>query len=356
MGGQCVGDAPTMRRLEKTVVINPRIRAAATSGLLEAVEAQGGQVARALAAAGLAATELDDPDRLLDMRRVAALFEAAAAESGNPRMGLEMSLTSPLEVVGTLAYLLLNAPTVETALRNLDRYSSLHMPGAPVLMERKPSLVHLVLQMSDSLLGPSRQLVEACIGYVVMLLRTLTQGELIPCRILFAHCRPKQSSHYAGLLGTDVRFAQPRNELIFDDDWLAHPIASADRTLLPIVEQHVEEVLKARADEDALLRAVRELVAQSVCDGHPAIAPLARRLGMSSRTLQRRLAASGIRFKTLIDEVRSDLARGYLSRSAVDVSEVAFLLGYSESSAFDRAFRRWTGMAPTQYRALGRDS
>lgn len=204
---------------------NPRIRAAATTGLLEAVDEAGGQPLRVLAAADLVPAELIDPDRFIDMHRIAALFEAAAAETGNPLFGLRMSLTSTPEVVGTLSYLLLNAPTVETALRNLERYSSLHMPGVPVFMERSRSIVHLVLEMRDARLGPCRQLVEACVGFTLMLLRTLTRQELVPRQVLFAHARPAHPSEHVRLFGAPVRFGQPRNELLFDHEWLAYPIA-----------------------------------------------------------------------------------------------------------------------------------
>jgi AraC-like DNA-binding protein len=331
-------------------VKNTRIRAAAATGLLEAVAEAGVEPLRVLAAADLVAADLADPDQLIDMSRIAALFEAAAAETRNELFGLQMSLASTLEVVGTLAYLLLNAPTVETALRNLERYSSLHMPGAPISMECGASDVHLVLEMNDSLLGQCRQLVEACVGFTLILLRTLTRQEFVPHRILFVHPRPAHADEHSRLFGAPVGFGQPRNELLFDVRWLAYPIASADRTLLPIVEKHVQEVLEARANEDALITSVRELAAQAVCDGHPNIAGIARHVGMSARTLQRRLAESGNSFKDLVDDVRSDLAREYLSRSSADVTEISFLLGYSELSAFDRAFRRWTGMAPREYR------
>ncbi len=329
---------------------NPKIRAAAATGLLEAVAEAGVEPLRVLAAADLVAADLADPDQLIDMSRIAALFEAAATETRNELFGLQMSLTSTLEVVGTLAYLLLNAPTVETALRNLERYSSLHMPGAPIAMEREASDVHLVLEMNDSLLGPCRQLVEACVGFTLILLRTLTRQEFVPRRILFVHPRPAHADEHFRLFDAPVCFGQPRNELRFDGRWLAYPIASADRTLLPIVEKHVQEVLEAREDEDVLITSVRGLVAQAVCDGHPNIEGIARRVGMSARTLQRRLAESGNSFKDLLDDVRSDLAREYLSRSSADLTEISFLLGYSELSAFDRAFRRWTGMAPRDYR------
>ncbi len=331
-------------------MLDPRIRAAATTGLLDTVAEAGGEPRRVLLAADMVAADLADPDRLIDMRRVAALFEAAAREANNDLFGLQMSLMSPVEIVGSLSYLMLNAPTVETALRNLERYSSLHMPGAPLFMERDGSVVRLVLEISGSRIGPCRQLVEACLGFTLMLLRSLTGQELTPREVLFAHTPAARTSAYVRVLGSPVSFRQPRNELLIDCRWLAHPIASADRTLLPIVERHVREVLEARENEDALINAVRELVAHAVCDGHPNIAGIARNVGMSARTLQRRLRESGNTFKTMIDEVRSDLAREYLAGSSVNVTEVAFLLGYSELSAFDRAFSRWTGKAPLDYR------
>jgi AraC-like DNA-binding protein len=154
-----------------------------------------------------------------------------------------------------------------------------------------------------------------------------------------------------------VRFDAPVSVAIeLDAADLEHPVPQADRRLLPIVQRHLEERLaSARDDEEDWLTSVRERIALEVCDGPPSIETVAARLALGVRTLQRRLGERGIVFKRMVDDVRRDLALRYLADGKSDLTEIAFLVGYSELSAFDRAFRRWTGSTPKQYQRQLRD-
>ena len=120
----------------------------------------------------------------------------------------------------------------------------------------------------------------------------------------------------------------------------------ADRTLLPIVEQRLQEVLTSPPGEDPWLAALRIQIASRLCDGHPKLADVAPDVGLTPRTLQRRLAEQGVVYRDLVQEARRRLALEYLEQSDTDLTEIAFLLGYSELSAFAHAFRRWTGSTP----------
>ena len=123
-------------------------------------------------------------------------------------------------------------------------------------------------------------------------------------------------------------------------------VSRRNRRLLPIIERHLDELLAKPDAGHAWLGDVRSAIASSVCDGHPGIRAVARRLGLSVRTLQRRLGEQRTVFKTLVEDVRRELALRYLADGRTRLTDVAFLVGYSELSAFGRAFKRWTGSTP----------
>jgi AraC-like DNA-binding protein len=127
-------------------------------------------------------------------------------------------------------------------------------------------------------------------------------------------------------------------------------VVGADHRLLPIVQRWLDGAPAPASANDAWLREVRAQVARATCNGHPELERIARRLGMGGRTLQRRLAERGLVWKTVVEDVRRELALQYLHEPTLPLSQVAFLLGYSELSAFYRAFRRWTGSTPAEYR------
>jgi AraC-like DNA-binding protein len=143
--------------------------------------------------------------------------------------------------------------------------------------------------------------------------------------------------------------------LEFDPRDLERPGPGADRSLLPIVEQHLDKLLESRSGA-GLVQDVRTVLAEMLCDGSPNVRSVARRLGMSVRTLQRRLEEHEVVFRDLVQGVRRELADRYLAERDANLTEVAFLLGYSELSSFDRAFRRWTGSTPVARRRVLRSA
>jgi AraC-like DNA-binding protein len=326
------------------------VRPAAAAAVLEAVDRAGGRPRRVLAKAGLSPAQLTMPDRAVELHRMVALFEAAAEESGDDCFGLHLGLTLPLRSLGELSYVVLNAPVVGTAMRNLERYLGLYMTGARVSIDIEEGRVFHGLLFDDPSLSPRRQFLEmnAALGYV--LLKSVAGPDWNPIEVVFEHDRPASSAEHGRVFGAPVRFGRPSSGLVYDAAWMERPVLDADRSLLPIVEKHAREILVGRANASTLVSAVEELVAECLCDGSPSISVIARRLAMSGRTLQRRLTESGTCFRDIVDDVRRTLAAEYLRDENTSVTEVSFLLGYSELSAFHHAFRRWTGSTPRLYK------
>jgi AraC-like DNA-binding protein len=147
-----------------------------------------------------------------------------------------------------------------------------------------------------------------------------------------------------------VRFDQPRTGLVFDSKVMDLPIHTADSDLRRILERYCREILGRRPAVQNLTYQVRELIANLLTTGEPTIDTVAREMRMSSRTLERRLSAEGLSYRRILDDIRRQLAERYLGDERLGLSQITYLLGYSEPTAFNRAFRRWTGVTPTQYR------
>jgi AraC-like DNA-binding protein len=326
------------------------IRAAVASGALKAVTARGGSNARVLAAAGLEAADLDDPDRLIDLESILRLSCAAAEEARNDAFGLHAGETWSLSALGVLTYAVLNAPTVGTALRNLDRYGRSHLQGGGIRFASDGGEARLGYELAVADRELARQHVEAAAVVGVRIVRRLAGDDWRPRRVLFGHRRPRDVCEHERIFACPLSFGQETNlSIVFDAAVLAKSVRGADRRLLPLVERHLEEVL-AKLGDDHWLQGVRGTIAEALCDGGPTLRVIAKRMGMSVRTLQRRLDDHGVLFKALVAEIRGELARRYLAEGRANLTEVAFLLGYSELSGFDRAFRRWTGSTPLEAR------
>jgi AraC-like DNA-binding protein len=303
-----------------------------------------------LAAAGLGEADLADPDRLLELEPVLRLVQAAAEAVGDACLGLHLGESWDLGGLGVLSHAVLNAPTVGTGLRNLDRYGRSHVQGGRIALQLSAgeARLHYDLEVSDRELA--RQHLESAAVVGVRIVQRLAGAEWRPRRVVFGHRRPSDVSEHARIFGCPVRFGGDEHLVIaFDAADLEHSVAGADRRLLPIVEQHLDKLLAADV-KAALVQEVRGVLAQVLCDGNPSICMVAKLLGMSVRTLQRRLDDHGVAFRDLVQDIRCELAQRYLADRGASLTEVAFLLGYSELSTFDRAFRRWTGSTPVAAR------
>jgi AraC-like DNA-binding protein len=198
--------------------------------------------------------------------------------------------------------------------------------------------------------------VESAAVVGLRIVQQLAGASWRPQRVVFGHPRPRDTAEHARIFDCPVSFGGDEHlRLEFDAGDLERPVPGADRSLLPIVEQHLDKLLE-RLSGASLVQDVRTALAEMLCDGSPNLRAVAKRLGMSVRTLQRRLEEHDVVFRDLVQEVRRELAERYLAERDANLTEVAFLLGYSELSSFDRAFRRWTGSTPVARRRILRSA
>lgn len=250
---------------------------------------------------------------------------------------------------GVLGYLVANTLTVQEALSCFHRYQVLLHNFGPVNVALIDGLVHV---QWDYLGKQSTQLSdEVFISSVIAFLHRVTgRQDIHPTRIHFNHPEPDTEQSYPTIFDCDVVFDQSQLGIIFSPDILALPINSSDPHLLEILDRQAKALCLQSYEQDPLLSSLEKAIVESFSKGTPNEERLAKHLNISRRTLHRRLEARGLNYKQFLQQVRKRLADLYMSDQTLSLSDIAFLLGYSEQSAFSRAFKHWNGITPSAYR------
>jgi AraC-like DNA-binding protein len=194
---------------------------------------------------------------------------------------------------------------------------------------------------------------EASIASVVAISQEVSTAPFRPRLVCFRHRAPGSTVAHERHFGCPVRFGADMDAIVVSAASLHTPNRVGDTGISQFFDAHLEEALSKLDDDASLERRVRIQISQALSQGIPRISDVAGRLGMSGRTLQRRLAERGHAFQTLVDESRRALAERLLRETTYPLAEVAFLTGFSEQSAFNRAFKRWAGRTPRSYRLEG---
>jgi AraC-like DNA-binding protein len=267
-----------------------------------------------------------------------------------PFLGLRMAQSVPRGGYGVLEFTTRTAPDVRTALTRAVRYQRLISDRADVALDEHGPDVSLTHRLAHVPAHASRHVNEFCIAAFVASLRDIAPNVTLT-RVAFSHPRPAQIDALVTFFGTDrIEFGQERDGFTFSAALLDQPIASADPALLAVLDAHASHLLASLPATRDFVGSVRDAIGRELLDGTPDIARVAQKLHMSARTLQRRLAELGTAFQDLVDTVRHELAARHLQEGTLAISEVAYLLGYSDPRAFLRAFRRWTNTTPGEYR------
>lgn len=191
---------------------------------------------------------------------------------------------------------------------------------------------------------------EATLASVLSLIRQVSPGDFAPLEVRFSHRAMSDPAAYSTYFGCRVVFDADRDAMLVSADRLAARNRLGDEAITRFLLPHLDRELDRVTARDGLRGQVQDAVAGSLSEGVPRMAAIARDLGMGERTLQRRLAEEGLSFQALVDAARRDLAEGLLTQSDYSLAEIAFLTGFSEQSAFSRAFKRWTARTPAAFR------
>lgn len=322
----------------------PSLLTGVVEGLLQTGTSLGLDRKRLLADAELDEATLLDRDARVPIRCQIALGEAIIAARPSVNLGLVLLQRMQPGMLGALGYALSSSRTMRQALTTFTRYQGFLTDAA---RWRWLDTETLTVDVCDELEGIGHP-VEACVGMWVVLGRRLSGVAWAPRQLSFRHAPLGDPREHAALFGVEPRFEAERDSLVFDSATLELPITGAPlglrAPLLELLEARLE-----RPSEPELVSRLRELLRRELHRGINK-AEVARALGMSPRTLARRLQAVDTSYASVLDDTRRALALELLEDPQLAVYELAFLLGYSEPSTFHRAFRRWTGASPRAWR------
>ena len=327
----------------------PMISIAATAGLLEAIEAAGGSPDQILQSWGLDRSVFAKSEGFVPCSAFAGILKDAAHSTGDDCFGLHFGENFHPKNIGPLAYVALNSPTIGTGIQNVERYVHIYDSSAKWFFTTEGSHGYIRYVLTDVGIEPLRQSNEHGMTIVVNTLRMMVGSQWAPEEVQFAHEAPEQTSEHHRIFRCPVVFGCETNALVIELGFTDREVPAADQQLYRIMTQYLDQVLSEMPQEDGLLSSIRKAIAESMRDGDPKLARVAKRMAMGPRTLQRRLKEYGFDFKKLVEDTRKRFAVTYLKDRKNSLTEVAFLLGYSELSAFNRAFKRWTRFTPLDY-------
>jgi len=309
-----------------------------------------------IAVAGVTEDDLSDPDQLVPYQALIELWQLLVERFPAEPLGLEYAAMQSLELYGLMGQLCLAAPTAAESIGHVRRYLSvvdpyMELTVAPVDDGYRMSMDHEP-RVYD-LLEPVELIISATVRLSLQALGAPAETVVLR-EVAFRHRRRHPARLYDDFFDCPVRFEADYDGVTFDSGVLDRPMAQANPQVARYLERLAEQLLEERESEERpaspLLRRLHDTLGSALAAGEATAPEVARRLGMSARTLQRRLAAEQTTFREQLDTHRRARACRLLRDPARNAGEVAYLLGYADPAHFFRNFRRWTGRTPQQWR------
>ncbi len=276
------------------------------------------------------------------------LMERAATRLGDPLLGLHLGQTITPAHLGVMGYVLQACGSLGAAVQRFERYQRLMYDVSPMRQRIESDALCLVWGVERG--RPGALVDEAALATLMQFVRRLTGRPLAALAIDFVNRPPADLKPYRDFFACPVRYGQAETVVRFPLAALALPLVQPDPALVAVLERQADALLDQYQGLDVFEQSVRRSILRLSPLGEPGLAAVAAELHLSTRTLRRRLEQRGLAFRLVLDDTRRRLAEDYLRDPGLQLAEVAQLLGYSEQSAFTRAFRRWTGSTPAAHR------
>ena len=316
----------------------------------EMLAAEGLDVRSLLAAVGIDPAALDAPAARVSTEKISRLWELAAERSGNPAIGLaqhHVPRPASFDVVG---YAMVSCADLRGAFERLVRYLLILSDALTMTIGEEPAGDRVTFVLFGGDRPVPRQRIEFILVTLIGFCRWISGREVDPLAIELPYPAPKDAGPYRAALRCPVSFDAPRNSVLFARADMTAPLPTSNPLLAELHERFAGEYLKQFDHAHTSYRA-REVIIRRLPDGEPRRDQVAGELGMSERTLQRRLEQESTSFLQLLDNTRRELAEQYLGRLHLTLAQAAYLLGFADQRSFFRACRRWFEQSPGRYRS-----
>jgi AraC-like DNA-binding protein len=327
----------------------PSIAATSTLAMVRTAEARGIRCADLLESAGITREYLEDPDARIPGPAVLTIWNTLRERTSDPALQLAAPTILPFGAYRVIDYLVAASATVGAGVHRFARFFGLIAEGVTLAIGRDNEEHRLCLHKADG--GPVPPVyVDYVFAALVSRIRMRIRPGLSVHWVEFRQSEPPSAAAYERVFAAPVRFGAAADRLCFTRQEWNSPTESADAALAQILEEHARILAQRIPYAASGFRADVQRTIGAVLPEGGSAEDVARALNVSVRTLQRKLVAAGTTFREVYGTVRGQLAEEYLADPAVSTAEVAFMLGFSDQSSFNRAFHRWTGESPGRWR------
>jgi AraC-like DNA-binding protein len=305
---------------------------------------------------GLSLDALEDPEEWMSYAQSRRLWAVAARRTGDPCFGLHAAESLESDSFGAFGLTVRTSRNGRDAVQRMVSYVNRYFADIEMGLETNPSVARLHHRFRSDPAGSSAWVAPAIdfiLASFVLLGREYTGIDWKPILVTLQHPEPESSEcqqEYARIFRSPVLYRQPENAVIFDRALLRLRLLGHQPQLLKTLERHVEEVLAKLPQASGVMDKARLAVVEGIQSGDTDLASTAKALQMSSRSLQRRLMEEGTSHRELLNELREELAGRYLGEPELSIDQIAFFLGFNQTTTFRRAFQRWKGQTPSAYR------
>jgi AraC-like DNA-binding protein len=328
---------------------SPTVFARSVRKIADAV-ASHGNASHLLKAVGLDRDALRDPLLRIPYADMMMLSELASRMTRDVAFGLHVGEHVEQNSYGIVGYSVVSSATLGEALRSLERYLPIWTNVGAFKLEVEPTVAHFQWKYSNGPLPETRHDVEMTMAAVARFNRLSEGAAWKPREVWFAHPKPKDVSEHARIFRAPVRFDMPVTSLLLDSTLLNLPMRGANSVAHQVLTAAADELLATDPAKANLTQSVLSFIRQRLCGGDFSLHETSRLLGLSRRTLQRKLRQESSSHRLLVEQARRDLSLCLLLGSHATATEVAYALGFSDPTAFHHAFHRWHGMSPRAYR------
>ncbi|MEE4174394.1 MAG: AraC family transcriptional regulator [Xanthomonadales bacterium] len=302
-----------------------------------------------LAEVGIDPGLFDDPENRISYLKRGELIEHCARRVACPHFGLLLGEHGGLSSLGLAGLLARYSDTVAHALNSLARHFHLHANGATISTARHGRLAVFEYQAYEPGASGDGHIGDGAVAFMFNVMKELCGENWTAQEVRFAHRRPQDVSPYRAFFEAPLRFDAEQYAVWFDANWLEHRVRESNPELLRLIQSEIDQVELHSADP--FPDQVRRLLRATLLTGHASAEETAAMFGITTRTLHRRLSQWETNFRELAADIRFEIARHLLEDTDIGITQLADLLGYSNASAFSRAFRAWSSMTPTEWRA-----
>jgi len=335
-----------MLKLERTT------RQATTIGgyvlaIAKALDYSGIDAARVFRLVEVGAPVGNDPMLRVSAQSLNRLYAACAEVTNNPYFGLTVAKFITMSNLHALGYALAASDTLMDFCSRIQRYFRVVSDAVAVTITEAHGRVLLRMEHLTDVSGETE---DACLGFIVLAMRRLGEPALSPLAVEFRHAaRRGGDGPYEALFRAPVRFEQPASLLVFSAEDMQRPLAGSCPELAQVNDNIAVKYL-ARLDKGDVCSAVKQKIVELLPNGDCTRKIVAKSMAMSPTALQFKLSRANTSFQAILDGTRMELACSYVQQSELSVTEISFLLGFNDTSNFARAFKRWTGLSPSEFR------